>query len=107
MPQSSSDPISECPLPIFGNGDYCRSAKHIGQTSQFVNCPLCCDRDRCAGTQHGFQLAGKKQAGHAGACPVESKRDYAPAPLEKLPTASASVLYTSKTVRSFVIWRTS
>src|SRR5258708_19323685 len=32
---------------------------------------------------------------------------YAPAPLEKLATASASVLKTSKTVSSLVIWRTS
>ena len=33
--------------------------------------------------------------------------DYAPALFEKLDTASASVLYTSKTVSSFVICSTS
>src|ERR1700731_511867 len=32
---------------------------------------------------------------------------YTPAPFEKLATASASVLYTSKTVSNLVIWRTS
>ncbi len=53
----------------------------------------------------------KKTRGHAGACPPHNsgqlRVDYAPAPLEKLPTASASELYTSKTVRSLVICRTS
>ncbi len=56
-------------------------------------------------------IAGRKTRGHAGACPLRNsgplRGSYAPAPLEKLPTASASVLYTSKTVRSLVICRTS
>src|SRR4029077_7543867 len=55
--------------------------------------------------------AKTKTKGHAGACPLHNSSQlrvsYAPAPLEKLPTASASVLYTSKTVRSLVICRTS
>jgi hypothetical protein len=55
--------------------------------------------------------AKTKTKGHAGACPFHNSSqlrvNYAPAPFEKLPTASASVLYTSKTVRSLVICRTS
>ena len=55
--------------------------------------------------------AAQTQPGHAGACPLHNsgqlRVSYALAPLEKLPTASASVLYTSKTVRSLVICRTS
>jgi hypothetical protein len=58
-----------------------------------------------------LQLPRQKTKGHAGACPLHNSNqlrvNYAPAPLEKLPTASASVLYTSKTVRSLVICRTS
>ena|SRR5713226_6651797 len=58
-----------------------------------------------------LQLPGQKTRGHAGACPLHNSSqlrvNYAPAPFEKLPTASASVLYTSKTVRSLVICRTS
>src|SRR5690348_5951862 len=56
-------------------------------------------------------IAGRKTGGNAEACPLhhssQLRVSYAPAPLEKLPTASASVLYTSKTVRSLVICRTS
>ena len=48
----------------------------------------------------------REETGHAGACPAHNF-NYAPAPFEKLPTASASVLYTSNTVRSLVICRTS
>src|SRR6266478_8803088 len=59
----------------------------------------------------GMTNHSEKARGHAGACPLHNsdqlRVDYAPAPLEKLPTASASVLYTSKTVRSLVICRTS
>ena len=58
-----------------------------------------------------LQLPGQTTRGHAGACPLHNSNQlrvsYAPAPFEKLPTASASVLYTSKTVRSLVICRTS
>jgi len=56
----------------------------------------------------GYQRTSlrREATGHAGACPVNDF-DYAPAPFEKLPTASASVLYTSNTVRSFVICSTS
>jgi hypothetical protein len=54
---------------------------------------------------------GQKTRGHAGACPLRNsdplRVDYALTPLLKLATASASVLYTSKTVRSLVICRTS
>ena len=58
-----------------------------------------------------LQLPAQTTRGHAGACPLHNSSrlrvNYALAPFEKLPTASASVLYTSKTVRSLVICRTS
>jgi hypothetical protein len=58
-----------------------------------------------------LHLPRQTTRGHASACPLHNSSQlrvsYAPAPFEKLPTASASVLYTSKTVRSLVICRTS
>jgi hypothetical protein len=63
------------------------------------------------GVIQSFDSAAQKPRGHAGACPLHNsdplRVDYAPALFEKLDTASASVLYTSKTVRSLVICRTS
>jgi hypothetical protein len=53
-----------------------------------------------------LRRGGKQQGTRSRALPTISC-DYAPAPFEKLPTASASVLYTSNTVRSLVICRTS
>ena len=64
---------------------------------------------RVGGIQR-FNCPDQRQEG-TQACPLHNSSQlrvsYAPAPFEKLPTASASVLYTSKTVSSFVICRTS
>src|SRR5258706_2546444 len=62
---------------------------------------------RNGGWGHQRTSTTRQARGHAGACPATISFDYAPAPFEKLPTASASVLYTSNTVRSLVICRTS